>query len=64
MEPLAPLPEAAALADLVVRPVTEPERTRWRQLMQTYHYLGCGQRVGESVAHVATIGAHWVVLLA
>src|SRR3990170_3127460 len=55
--PLAPLPADAALADLVVRPVTAPERTRWRQLMQTYHYLGCAQRVGESVEDVATIGA-------
>jgi len=62
--PLTPLPPDAALADLVVRPVTAPERTRWRQLMQTYHYLGCAQRVGESVEYVATIGAHWVALLA
>lgn len=59
-----PVPADVSLADLVVRPLTLPDRTRWRRLMQTYHYLGCGQRVGESVEYVATLGEHWVALLA
>jgi len=63
-EPVVPLPPEAALRDLVVRPVAAREQARWRQLMETHHYVGWTPRIGESIEYVATIGALWGALLA
>lgn len=47
-----------------VRLVRSEERVRWRQLMNTHHYLGFRSIVGESLWYVATCGEQWVALLA
>jgi hypothetical protein len=52
------------LADVLVRPIQFPERPRWHHLMAQYHYLGFQNTVGEAIRYVATVGSHWVALLA
>ena len=54
---------SAQLASLTVRPVRCEERARWRQLMDTHHYLGFRPIVGESLCYVATSLEQWVALL-
>lgn len=49
---------------LLVRLVRSEERARWRQLMNTHHYLGFRPIVGESLWYVATAEERWVALLA
>jgi hypothetical protein len=51
-------------APVVVRLVRSEERARWRQLMNTHHYLGFRPIVGESLWYVATRGEQWAALLA
>ena len=69
-EPVSPewQPGAVALdfrlADVVVRPLQVPERPRWHHLMAQHHYLGFQNTVGEAIRYVATLGSHWVALLA
>jgi len=52
------------LADVRVRPIQFEERRPWQQLMAQYHYLGFQNTVGEAIRYVATVGTHWVALLA
>lgn len=52
------------LADVIVRPIQFAERRPWQHLMAQYHYLGFHNTVGEAIRYVATVGAHWVALLA
>jgi hypothetical protein len=52
------------LEDVIVRPLQFPERPRWHHLMAQYHYLGFQNTVGEAIRYVATVGAHWLALLA
>jgi hypothetical protein len=52
------------LEDVIVRPIRVEERRLWQQLMARYHYLGFHNTVGEAIRYVATLGAHWVALLA
>ncbi len=63
-EPVVPLPPEAVLRDLVVRPVAARDQARWRPLMEAHHDLRWTPRIGESIAYVATMGAHWVALIA
>ncbi len=63
-EPVVPLPPEAVLRDLVVRPLAPREQARWRQLMEAHHDLRWTPRIGESIEYVATMGAHWVALIA
>jgi hypothetical protein len=62
-EPALEIPSDISLDRLQVRPITLPERARWRQLMRQ-HYLGFKSVVGESICYVATIDDQWVALLA
>lgn len=48
---------------LVVRPIVTQERLAWREHMDAYHYLGCGQIVGESICYVALLSGQAVGLL-
>jgi hypothetical protein len=56
--------ERLPLAALRVRPVRPEERPQWRTLLAQHHYLGFQGTVGEAVGYVATLGGHWVALLA
>lgn len=60
----APGVERLPLAALRVRPVRPDERLQWRTLLAQHHYLGFQTTVGEAVGYVATLGGHWVALLA
>lgn len=51
------------LGSLVVRPIQAAERLGWRLHMERYHYLGCGQLVGESLRYAALVGDELVALL-
>lgn len=55
--------EVAAESPLVVRLVVSDERAGWQAYMERYHYLGCGQLVGESLRYVALLGDEPVALL-
>ena len=55
--------EAVPLDGIIVRPVRHEERARWRQLMQTHHYLGLKSIVGQSLWYVALFQEQWVALL-
>jgi len=55
--------EAVPLDGIIVRPVRHEERARWRQLMQTHHYLGLRSIVGQSLWYVALFQEQWVALL-
>ena len=50
-------------AALEVRPVRPAERSAWRALMATHHYLGFRGFVGESLWYVASVEAEWVALV-
>lgn len=52
------------LEDVIVRPIQFAERRPWQHLMAQYHYLGFQNTVGEAIRYVATLGSHWVALLA
>jgi hypothetical protein len=60
----APGLDQIPLAELRVRPVRQDERPQWRALLAQHHYLGFQSTVGEAVGYVATLGGHWVALLA
>jgi len=51
------------LTTLTVRPIINSERNKWDQLMDTHHYLGFKQLVGESIRYVALLEENWVALL-
>ncbi|TFH65032.1 MAG: ISAs1 family transposase [Gemmatimonadales bacterium] len=57
------VPGVAAERGLVVRPIVAQERPAWREHMESYHYLGCGQLVGESICYVALLSGQVVGLL-
>ena len=49
--------------DLIVRPITECERSRWIELCNEHHYLGFKGCFGYSIAYCACVGSKWVALL-
>jgi len=51
------------LSELIVRPVTVAEETRFQALMQTHHYLGALPKIGHTVWYVAAYDEQWVALL-
>ncbi len=51
------------LPDLIVRPVTVAEETRFQALMQAHHYLGSLPKIGHTVWYVATCETQWLALL-
>mgnify|MGYP001600951801 FL=1 len=63
LEPPAVLGLEQPQGPLLVRPIFEQERVGWCAYMQRYHYLGCGQLVGESLRYVALVGEQPVALL-
>jgi hypothetical protein len=48
---------------LCVRPVSENEEARYRELMQQHHYLGDLAKIGHTLWYVATYGEAWAALL-
>ena len=56
-------PPSFSLNDVVVRPVYSTEKSRWKALMSTHHYLGFSGTGGKSIFYVATIGDTWCALL-
>jgi len=59
------LSEQTILDRVVVRRLaaTEEQRTRFRQLMTSHHYLKSEQLVGEQMRYVAEVDGLWVALL-
>lgn len=57
------MPIQAELHSLLVRIIRPNEESRWNQLMNTHHYLGFRQLVGESIKYVAEINGEWVALM-
>lgn len=51
------------LSDLIVRPITSEEKSRWINLMDTHHYLRFKQLVGTYICYVALLQGEWVALL-
>lgn len=51
------------MASLIVRPVEEFEKERWRRLMDEHHYLGSVPPIGESISYVAEVNGQWVALV-
>lgn len=52
-----------SLKEIRVRPVLSFEEARYRELMQTHHYLGDLPKIGETLWYVATLRDEWVALL-
>ncbi len=50
-------------SDLLVRPITSEEKSRWIDLMDAHHYLGFKQLVGTYICYVAHLKGEWVALL-
>jgi len=66
MPPPLRLPKAQeqhVLAHLVVRPVTEVERPRWKAEVTAHHYLKNATLVGEHLCYVAEYQGTWLALL-
>ena len=51
------------LSQVTVRPVKASEEARFRELMQSHHYLGALPKIGHTLWYVATWGNEWVALL-
>lgn len=52
-----------SLKEIQVRPVVSFEEPRYRELMQSYHYLGDLPKISETLWYVATLNDEWVALL-
>ncbi|MCF6179076.1 MAG: DUF4338 domain-containing protein [Geopsychrobacter sp.] len=52
-----------SLKEIQVRPVVSSEEIRYRELMQSYHYLGDLPKISETLWYVATLNDEWVALL-
>lgn len=50
-------------SDLIVRPISSEEKSRWIDLMDAHHYLGFRQLVGTYICYVALLKGQWVALL-
>lgn len=57
------MPIQTELQFLLVRIIRPEEESRWNQLMNTHHYLGFRQLVGESIKYIAEINGKWVALM-
>jgi hypothetical protein len=55
-------PSARGGGTLVVRPIVEAERPRWRADLTRFHYLGDAALIGESLRYVAVLDGDWVAL--
>lgn len=51
------------LNEIHVRPITETEHERYRELMQAHHYLGASRPVGETLYYIALWRGQWIALL-
>ena len=51
------------LKQISVRPVSESEALRYRELMQKHHYLGDLAKIGHTLWYVATYEREWIALL-
>ena len=51
------------LKQICVRPASESEEARYRELMAQYHYLGDLAKIGHTLWYVATVEQEWVALL-
>ncbi len=51
------------LGEVVVRPASSFEESRYQELMQRHHYLGALPKISETLWYVATWREEWVALL-
>ena len=51
------------LREIVLRPVTASEETRYQALLRTHHYLGALPKIGHTLWYVATWHDQWLALL-
>src|SRR5437016_3793587 len=54
--------EQHVLDNLIVRPISPPERERYQTLMEEHHYLHSHHLVGEQLCYVVTYGEQWLAL--
>ncbi|MCF6265009.1 MAG: DUF4338 domain-containing protein [Desulfuromusa sp.] len=52
-----------SLKEIQVRPVISSEEIRYRELMQSYHYLGDLPKISETIWYIATLNDEWVALV-
>ncbi len=46
-----------------VRPILKQEEEKYRDLMESAHYLGAIPKIGETIWYIAVSGAQWVALI-
>lgn len=51
------------LHHIKVRPVFKGEETKFKKVMNRYHYLGFVPKIGETLWYVATINKEWISLI-
>jgi hypothetical protein len=51
------------LHEIVLRPVTVDEESRFKELLDTHHYLGAVAKIGHTIWYVATWQGQWLALL-
>lgn len=56
-------PAKNILDSIEVRPILPEEKNMWDELMQTHHYLGFHDLIGEGMRYVAVYQDYWLALL-
>ena len=51
------------LSEVIVRPIVVAEEARFKDLMQSHHYLGAIPKIGNTLWYVATYEDQWLALL-
>lgn len=51
------------LIEIIVRPISSSEEPRFRELMQSHHYLGGLPKIGNTILYIATYEDEWFALL-
>jgi hypothetical protein len=49
------------LQEIVLRPVTVDEESRFKELLDAHHYLGAVAKIGHTIWYVATWQGQWLV---
>ena len=51
------------LSQIIVRPIHRAEESEFKELMQSYHYLGALPKIGNTIWYVAINNDEWIALL-
>lgn len=51
------------LRDIILRPVSVEEESRFKALLDAHHYLGAAAKIGHTLWYVATWRAEWLALV-